>query len=751
MADLNSAMPANHPIDSNTHHAPRSHLIALGLLMAMLTPNPSLPQPDSAVATDTSEVRNAGVYEAEPITVTATRYPTSEQRLPYAFDHVGPIELRIAQPTLSLEPALRSVPGVFISNRHNLSLGDRISIRGLGSRASFGVRGIKVLLDGVPLTLPDGQSQLNNLDLASVGHIQILRGPSAALYGNAAGGALIAETQPAASRPLGISSSLTLGDDSLIRGHGRVSGTLGRTSYFLSFSRLSYDGFREHSAAQSTQITALGRFRPSPNLELSAVLNLYDAPYLLNPGTLNKGDAQQTPRHSRVFIRQQAAGKQVRQGQAGVTLRYSKGRSALEVTLYAVRRSLFNPIPGRIIDLHRTAGGMRSIFTFSDTLGLLFRWSVGLDLESQFDIRTEYDNRGLSEDDISQLDPGQRLEALEPGAEQLNQKERVLGWGAFSQIELRLSERWWVTAGLRHDAYDFEVQDRLLADGADDSGSRTMAQLSPTLGLTYRLHPGLTVFANFSTAFQTPTTSELSNRPTGAGGFNPNLGPETVHSYEAGARGFWSAARLEYAVSLYRMNIHNMLIPFQVPNTESEQIFFRNAGRARNYGAEFQLIWQPVSKIGINAAYTYTNLKFTDYRVPTSTTNADTRVQLAGNRLPGVPLHHLLFGLRVSEADGPGLELRVRWVDDYFANDFNGSPPGRNALPEAFINDGYITFDLTITGHHQVSRFELQPILEISNVFDTRYNGSIIPNAFGERYYEPAPGRRWKLTLRASY
>ena len=363
----------------------------------------------SVTAQDTTAVDRqtdiAYMVEGDSVIVTAARGEASVYRLPFAANLIDLREIRTAEQDISLEKALRGTPGILVNNRFNLSQGDRISIRGMGSRASFGVRGIKLILDGIPLTMPDGQSQLNNLDLGSAGSIEVLRGPGSSLYGNASGGVINIKSEHAASPPFVFSPQFIVGDDGLRKIQGKVSGTAGANQYLLNVSRTTSDGYRDHSEAQITALNAVGRHHLSERFLLKSVFNYVDAPYLINPSSLDKMTAESGPRSARFFVQQQGAGKQVRQGQGGLTLSYDSGKNtAFDATVYALGRSLFNPIPGRIIDLDRGSGGIR--FNVTHEMGKeagTLRLDAGADLEMQRDIRQEFENEGIPADQIGSI------------------------------------------------------------------------------------------------------------------------------------------------------------------------------------------------------------------------------------------------------------------------------------------------------------------------------------------------------------
>ncbi|MFQ5632522.1 MAG: TonB-dependent receptor domain-containing protein, partial [bacterium] len=533
----------------------------------------------------------------------------------------------------------------------------------------------------------------------------------------------------------------------------KISGTHGGNAYFINFTGVKSDGFREHAAARSTSLNAIGKHTISGQVRLTTVLNYFNAPYLLNPSSLSKTDAQNSPEMARFFVKQQGAGKKVHQGQGGVTVSYSDGKTnRFQATVYGVWRSLFNPIPGRIIDLNRAAWGIRTVFSQSfQTNNLNIYWKIGADYEAQKDKRQEFKNNGIKADRLDELVHRERLDAVQIGSHLLDQKEMISGIGPFAELEIALHTTWILTLGGRYDHYAFRVQDTFLQDGADDSGRRTMHQFSPAVGFAFRPHPLRTFYFNYGTAFQTPTTTELGNRTTGAGGFNPDLQPENINNLEFGIKGRWPKLRFDYEAAIYLLKIKNMLIPFQVQDTASEEIFFRNAGKAQNKGVELRLTAEIFAGLNATFAYTYMDFIFKNFIVETEIGEAKALVQLAGNKVPAVPPHKLYAGVVYEHKSGLFAEINLDWTDRYFANDSNGPAPGNIQSRKDFLNDSFTQVEMRIGFRRDDSGKGAGIFFGIDNILDKRYNGSIVPNAFGARFFEPAPGRTWYVGVSADF
>jgi iron complex outermembrane receptor protein len=655
-----------------------------------------------AHAQQPSPTDSARRYTIDTLAVRVLRTPLPPLRTPFAVSAVGGQGERAAKPGLALNEALAAIPGVQVDNRYNYALGERISIRGLGARAQFGVRGVRVLLDGLPATMPDGQTQLNHVDVASLGGAEVARGPASALYGNAAGGVIRLSTPAPPPVPLASEYHATVGEDALLRLNSAAGGTLGPATYRASLTRLKYGGYRQHQSADNSLAGFnLGLARGANALRVVFTAVHYDAE---NPGALSDSALRADRSRAVPANVAQKAGEAGRQGQLGVTWERTLGAGSVEVTGWGLARSIDNPIAIRWIDLDRGAGGARAVWTGG--LGDVVRWTGGAEWELQRDHRVNHENL-----------KGAR------GAELLNQVERVTSLGAFAELSAAAGPVEMLGA-LRHDAFRFSVRDRFVTAGdPDDSGARGLHAWSPTLGVSVSAAPWLAVYGNLATSFQTPTTTELANQPSGAGGFNPDLGPERTRLLEVGAKARRGAAWLE--VAAYRARIDSMLIGFEVAGFPGRQ-FYRNAGQALHRGFEAGAGVRALSALTLRAAYTYTDARFRRYVVGTA--------DLRGNRVPGIAPHRLDATAFWHPARGPfaGVDLRHE----------SETPVADNDAAGALSSPAYTVVDARGGWTELRARsLRLSPSLGITNLLGVDYNTSVVVNAAGGRFYEPGPGR----------
>jgi len=695
---------------------PSLGLVGVGLL-SLVSASAVLAQEPvrDTIALDTTRVR-----QLPEINVTRTAEPL--QRVPYAVGVVDRTEIQRGQQTIGLDEALNNLPGVVVANRYNFSLDQRISIRGAGSRSNFGVRGIKILLDGVPQTLPDGQSQLTNIDFANIERAEVLRGASSSLYGNASGGVVALSSEPAAAGPFAQRLRVQGGTgerdgDDFYKWQSWTSGRSGDVSGTLSVSRFKTDGFRQHSAAEFRQLNAAMDYAVSGSTLATVRLSLADNPRGQNPGALTRAEYLANPDSAAANNIRRGADKDAQQHQLALRVRHFDARgNEYEATIFGLLRDLANPIAapppvgagptaGTYIAIDRTVGGARvGLNRRLGGPGRAPRLTAGMDLQRMRDDRQNF---------VS--DAGQPTSVVF-----LDQLEQVTEFGPFAQINWNPSERWLVSAGTRFDWTHFNLDDRFTDDG-DDSGTRTMSALSGNLGLSLSFSDQFVPYVNVATAFETPTTTELVNQPDGSGGFNSDLGPQRAVNYEIGARG-QPVPKVSYSVALFLGRVSDAIV--QGPEIGG-RAFFRNAGKTHNDGAELGLTVSPTSGLTLRGSYTYGRYRFTDYQLADGTV-------LDGNRLPGVPEHFWRFGLRTALPADFFVDADHTISSSIAADDAN------TTYVDAW---GAGITNLRLGWDGQSGQVEFAPFLGVNNLWDRRYVGSVTLNGVGGRVFEPAPRR----------
>jgi iron complex outermembrane recepter protein len=695
----------------------RVHWRLIGLVSCALVSQVSAQEP---VKPDTVGRDTTRVYRLPDINVTRTTEPL--QRVPYAVGVVDRKELQRGQQTVGLDEALNNLPGVVVANRYNFSLDQRISIRGAGSRSNFGVRGLKILLDGVPQTLPDGQSQLTNIDFADIDRAEVLRGASSSLYGNASGGVVALSSEVAAPGPFAQrvrvhgGSGRRDGDD-FYKWQSWTSARSGNVSGTLSVSQFKADGFRQHSAAEFRQLNLGLDYAATGSTLATLRLSLADNPRAQNPGALTLTEYNLNPDSAAANNIRRGADKDAQQQQLALRVRhFDSSGNEYEATVFGLLRDLANPLAappptgitptsGTYVAIDRAVGGVR--MSTNRRLGSGTRSpkvAAGIDVQRMRD-----DRENLVSD-----------AGVPTATVILDQREQVTELGPFAQLTWNPSERWLFSAGARYDWVRFDLDDRFLADG-DDSGNRTMSAASGNVGLSLSLGEHFVPYVNVSTAFETPTTTELVNQPDGSGGFNPDLGPQRALNYEIGARG-QPVPSVTYSVALFLGRISDAIV--QGPEIGG-RAFFRNAGKIHNDGAEIGLSISPTPKLTVRGSYTYARYRFTDYQLADGT-------NLNGNRLPGVPEHFWRLGLRTSLPAGFYLDADHTITSSLLADDAN------TVWVDAW---GAGVTNLRLGWDGEAGPVEITPFLGVNNLWDRRYVGSVTLNGLGARDFEPAPRR----------
>jgi len=646
-------------------------------------------------------------------TVNAVRAERSLESLPSSISVVDQTTIQEGTLQITLDEPLQNIPGVFILNPFNFAQDTRIAIRGFGARADFGIRGIRLFVDGIPATTPDGQGEVDGLDLGSAERIEILRGPSSALYGTAAGGVILIETESGPPIPIA-ETRLTVGSYGFFQTQAKAGGQWDNLNALANLSYMEYDGYRNHSRTRGSRFNSKVEYEIKPNSELTLIANAIDLPQQDDPGGLTLAEAEDNPRQARERNLLFDSGEEVSQERIGAKWSYLFDESKeLIIRGYYTHRDFANRLPfengGQVtFERHYPGAG----FLFREEEGD-FRWRTGLDFDYQDDRRRNYDNVA-----------GVR------GPLVLDQKERVSSLGIFLAPEVAISDTLTGSAALRYDRVHFDVQDEFSADG-DDSGSETFHQWSPMVGINWGQSEALNLFANFTQSFETPTTTELDN-PDG-GGFNENLDPQIANSFEVGAKGSISGSPvpIRYELTLFTIDIEDSLVPFEEADTPGRE-FYRNAGSSQRTGVEAFAEAFLFPDFSVALSYTWSDFRYDSYE-------ADGE-EFSGNEIPGIPENFGSIVLQYRKPSGFFVRWITRVVGSFYADDGNTTRI-----------DSYTTSDLRLGMDQPFGNWTVSPFIGINNIFDESYYGNIRINAFGGRYYEPAPERNYYGGIRVTY
>ncbi|MFT4567873.1 MAG: iron complex outermembrane receptor protein [Saprospiraceae bacterium] len=642
----------------------------------------------------------------ENIVVSATRLPSDVESSIYSSTVV---DITSRQPYLqlrSLSEQLDMVPGVYMTNDNNYAQDQRISIRGFGARSAFGVRGIKLIVDGIPETTPDGQGQLDNLMLSDISSLQVLHGPSGSLYGNAAGGVIsVKTTDPLLAKPLKASfrnGAYGLRNTAVSAGtHNRNSGIM------LSMMHQNSDGYREHSA--STQLNmAVKAAHKTDNSRLNFALHYTNSPKGEDPGGINLTDVTDDRQSARPNNVKFNSGESIKHWKSSLNYKLSFNPT-LEFESYAFisGRSFEGRLPfgnGGWIDLNRFYYGLGSHLNIKQELGIsLNKLLIGFDIAQQSDDRDRFVN----------------VDGVQ-GAATLSQNESFGSVGLYL-IDQLTSGKWTLRGALRYDINRLEVGDSFLSNG-DDSGNRNINSFNPAIGINYNWSEDQFIYASYSTSFETPTLSELSSNPDG-GGFNGNLNTQSARNLEFGVRGKLNE-RLSYDLTTYNIATDDEVLPYELEAFPG-RTFFRNAGSTDRVGLESKISYIANDILTFDGSYSYSSIKFDEY-----IRDGDS---FSGNRIPGLPQHQVGFSTVYENKDFIG-RIHIDHASSLFGNDSN-----------TVEVDERTRVNLSVSRKWKLEKMNFQLFASVNNLLPEEYYDNIRINAFGGRYYEAAPGRLWMV------
>jgi iron complex outermembrane receptor protein len=648
----------------------------------------------------------------DEIVVTATRMESSVRDVARSVSVVNKERIQNATQQLGLDEALAVVPGLYIQNRHNFAGDLRVAMRGFGARSSFGIRGIRIFVDGIPETLPDGQSGVDSIDLGSAQSIEVLRGPASSLYGNSSGGVIAVRSELGDTEPY-TEGRIAGGEFGYLQYGLKSAGQFHSTDYLLNISRTELDGYRDHSEFRGTQLNGRLGIPIGENDRLLVAANFADQPKAQDPGGINAAQAAQDPSSARDRNVQFDAGEVVEQQRIGFVYERERDSGTLTLRNYYLWRDFANKLPftgGGSVDLDRFFYGVGAQYSLGEVLPDGAALTFGFDYDKQDDDRQRFDNN----DGVL-------------GDQAFDQNEQVESTGVYVQGEYRFDEAWTLQAGLRYDEVSYDVRDRFLADG-DNSGTLDFDEVSPSIGLNYKFESGV-VFASYSSGFETPTTTELAN-PDASGGFNSSLKPQTADNYEIGYKA--STDNLFYELSLFQIDLKDELIPFELPAFPS-RTFYSNAGSSDRRGLEAAISWQHESGLGIDASYTWSDFEFENFVDENGN-------DFSGNTLPGLPEQFGYLGFTYATDTGFYGVLEGIYSGDLYANNANSVN-----VSSYFVSN--LRFSIDINRGNWLFR----TYAGINNLFDESYNDNIRINAFAGRYFEPAPGRHVYVGVVANY
>ena len=601
---------------------------------------------------------------------------------------------------VNFQDAIDFSAGLWITNSENQAQDNRMAIRGFGARSAFGIRGLKIILDGVPLTTPDGQSQVDNIPFQLIENVEIMKSLSSTRYGNASGGVVSINTF----------SNLT--DNYIVEagygnyGYKNIKGTYStnseKSSTILNISQAESDGYRDHSSYLNKSLF-FKHARKFQNTNLKFNLLYFDSPYAFDPGGLNIESVEENRSQARdrnVLYNSQESIKQI---QTGVVLDWDTKLGEVNSNVYYSNRDFVGLLPftnGGYVELNRDFSGAE--ISIKDKYQN-FEWMVGTSIQDQKDDRKRFENN-----------------EGEKGAITLDQIESFRSYGAFALASYN-KENYSIQSGVRFDLHEISLDDNVGIDQQYVEYSKSLKAFSPNVGFIYNLNKNDEVYINYGKSYETPSLSELSANPNGVG-FNGDLNPMNSSGFDLGFRN--KSQNLSYSITAFYIKTKDEIVRYELEGFEGMN-FYRNLGTSKRIGTEMEVSYNLGNSGVLNASYTQAEYEFKNQEV--------------SGDLPGIPKSNFalkwLYGYKDFD-----LKLDLKYVNSLYADNNN-----EVKVPS------YLLSNIALKNKFNLKGFFLEVGLHVRNLLDEKYYDNIRTNAFGNRFYEPASLRSFILSVKTKF
>ena len=587
--------------------------------------------------------------------------------------------------------------GLWITNSENQAQDNRMAIRGFGARSAFGIRGLKIILDGIPLTTPDGQSQVDNIPFQLIENVEVMKSLSSTRYGNASGGVVSINTFSSLTEKYILEASY--GSYSYKNIKGTYSTKSKNSSTILNISQAENDGYRDHSSYLNKSLF-FKHAREFQNMNLKFNLLYFDSPYAFDPGGLNIEAVEENRSQARdrnVLYNSQESIKQI---QTGVVLDWDTKLGEVNSNVYYSNRDFVGLLPftnGGYVELNRDFSGAEiSIKDKSQN----FEWMVGTSIQDQKDDRKRFENN-----------------EGEKGVKVMDQMESFRSYGAFVLGSYN-KPKYSIQAGVRYDGHEISLDDNIGIDQQYIDYSKSLNALSPNLGLIFKATKNGEVYINYGYAYETPSLSELSSNPFGSG-FNEELSPMISKGADVGFRK--SLKEASYNLTAFYIDTEDEIVSYEIWGMN----YYRNLGTSKRYGIELEGSYRLNKLNTFKASYTQANYEFTN--------------QLINGQLPGVPKSN--FSVEwIYNKDTLYAKFDMKYAHSLFADDMN-----QVKVPSFFLSN------LALKNTYRIKDLQITAGLQIRNLFNEKYFDNIRLNAFGNRFYESASLRSYMFSISANF
>ncbi len=683
----------------------------------------------------------------DTVVVTADRIPTILKKTPAAISLVTPATLNLMPKTIGAEEALRLVPGVRVDNQHN---GERvhISIRGQGILTERGIRGIAVMLDGIPINDPSGFApDLYDVDWENVKKIEVFRGPTAGLYGSSgAGGVLNITTENGGNKPLGGAFKQIVGSNGFYKTYAQLNGSRNNTDYRVSFSREAGDGYRDHQAFWSNKFYEKLRFRFSEKLSLTQIISHVDY-FHQNPEGLNLSQLD-NPRQANPDARPFNEYQKTNRTTVGVTGKY-KINAMHDINAYgfyrvwnyketsnkcAEYRNYTDPGAGFQYNLHFQSGKIKHNFS----AGGDFKWQ---DI-NMYKLQSAPNPQRVESTDETNIETDSLL---------ANQIISQSSAGLFAIYKLEIGKLN-IVGNVRYDDIRNELTDKMMwIDTAKTD--MDFSQTSFRLGANYNFSEAVNAFVNYSQGFMPPSTEELAANPVAYSGFNTHLVPATADCYEIGARGYLGK-NIYYDITAFSMTTENDFFRFKQSGRGNQEVFYGNAGNSRRYGVETYFSIDITKSWNLQVEYTYSDFQYTSAQIDpvyTDTNYVLTSPPKDGQYLPNSPKHQLYAEVKYEAIKNLDISLSAEHQSEWAIYTDPKAYYGE-LDPTIYQNwvDGFTLFNARISYAWKINGIKGNVSFSARNFTGESYMAFTEPDPDGNSY-QPGPKQEYFGSVRIEF
>ena len=647
------------------------------------------------------------------VIVTAQRMNLPLKENSAAISVIGDKFLRTMPRTISVDEALKFVPGVRIDNQAN---GSRVhmSIRGQGILSEHGIRGIKILQDDLPINDPTGFApDLYDIDWENVGKIEVLRGSTASLYGGSSSAGIVnIITKNGDNKLFGSELYSSFGSNSFWKLYANANGSNHDLNYSFSLSRMGGDGYRIHSAYHSNNIYGKVNFNISDNVNLKQIFS-YSNYFNENPEGLNLAQVNINPRlpnDDAIPMDEFQQTKRLTIG--GVSdIKFTHNQN-LKLTAYY--RTTEYSEPGSKYIWHRKYGTPGGSFQYN------FIMNHGI-IKNNINIGSDFQWQSINAYTVNNLSS-----AIEGSTLLSNENIDQSGIGFFIIDQLEISSKLNFMLSLRYDKMNNKLVD-LLQDSVDLSGEANFKRLTGRVGVVYSPLNMLNIYANWGEGFLPPATEELASNPINPGGFNQNLEPSISNSYELGLRS--SPFNEMYTdLSFFYMTTQRDFDRYRILPDRPLETFYRNSGSSRRFGLESFFVFQLFQNLLLQTAYTYSNFKYT---APDSIKN---------NWLPNSPKHQFYFDAEYKFFNDFSIGFSTEVQSKWFIYTDN----------QKIFQDGFKLFNVKAQYQFKFENLSAEVGFFVKNLFGESYIAFTEPDPDGN-CYQPGPGREFFTSLRLKF